>query len=166
MFAFLGKAHLPSPGWQTCRVSKSPRQTLSDNLRWLMANTRFDTQAKLGGLAAIDQRTIGRFLNMEHAPTLDKLGDMARGLGLEAWQMLAPKFGADLYEIDAERRIVPVRIPVADRKASFTAKAKPLDLAEAAAVLSPSAAQQAPKRTAGAEGLAAPSMSRARAPKT
>lgn len=74
-----------------------------------MASSKdLNSQAKLGAKAKIDQRTVGRILNSEHMPTLDKIAALATVYGIEPWQLLAPGLGASLYKIDAERRIVPV----------------------------------------------------------
>lgn len=74
-----------------------------------MSNSvELNSQAKLGGRAKIDQRTVGRILNSEHMPTLDKISALAEAYGIEAWQLLAPGLGSSLYKIDADRRIVPV----------------------------------------------------------
>ena len=40
--------------------------------------------------AKIDQRTVGRILNMEHEPTFGQLTKLARVFKLQPWQMLVP----------------------------------------------------------------------------
>ncbi|MBX3603220.1 MAG: helix-turn-helix transcriptional regulator [Rubrivivax sp.] len=95
---------------QTHPVDKNPEKTLAANLHWLMANSAdFRTAGRLSKAAKVDQKTIWRILNQANAPTLDKLTAIASAFRVETWQLLAPRLGADLYRIDADRRIVPVQ---------------------------------------------------------
>lgn len=100
---------MPRRARQTCRVNETAEKVLSDNLRWLMGQSSdLNSQAKLAAKAKIDQRTVGRILNSEHMPTLDKISALATAYAVEPWQLLAPGLGSSLYKIDADRRIVPV----------------------------------------------------------
>jgi transcriptional regulator with XRE-family HTH domain len=86
----------------------SPAEIVSANLRFLMGEgDGRKTQASVGKAAEIDQRTVGRIINMEHAPTLTQVVKLAEAFKVEPWQLLTPGLGADLYRI-VENRIVPV----------------------------------------------------------
>lgn len=109
IYASLVKASLPRQAAQTCSVNRRPEKLLAVNLQWLMDNTPMNSQAKVGAKAKIDQKTVGRIMNMTNSPTLEKLSALANAFGVEAWQLLAPRLGASLYQIDKDRRVVPVR---------------------------------------------------------
>jgi transcriptional regulator with XRE-family HTH domain len=110
IFASPVKTSVPHTSRQTANVEKDPSKILSENLTWLMQTSReLTSQAKIGAKAGIDQKTVGRILNRDHSPTLDKLASVAAAFGVEVWQLLAPRLGADLYQIDSDRRVVPVR---------------------------------------------------------
>jgi transcriptional regulator with XRE-family HTH domain len=64
---------------------------LSDTLARLMKASRdLRSQGAVAKAANIDQRTVGRIVNQEHSPSLDKLDALAKAFGLEAWEMIAP----------------------------------------------------------------------------
>jgi transcriptional regulator with XRE-family HTH domain len=74
-------------------MDRTALETLAANLRALMgAREELRTQARVGAKAGMDQRTVGRILNREHAPTLPQLDGLARAFGLEPWQLLVPGF--------------------------------------------------------------------------
>lgn len=100
---------MPETAWQTCRVDKNPEKTLAANLRWLHDETEFDSQAKIATAAGVDQKTIGRMMNMDHSPTLDKICAVAAFLKIEAWQLLAPDFGAGYYRIKGDQIVTVAR---------------------------------------------------------
>ncbi len=91
-------------------MAPSTLQTLADNLAWLMqSHPEFGSAGLLGKKAGVDQKTIWRILNLTNQPTIDKLAKLASVFKLEAWQLLAPRLGGELYKIDPQRRIVPVQ---------------------------------------------------------
>lgn len=57
----------------------------------MKARPGLSTQAKLGQAAGVDQRTIGRILNCEHAPTAAQIEKIARAFSIEPWQLLLPQ---------------------------------------------------------------------------
>ena len=64
---------------------------LAANLSALkVASADLDSQGKIGARAGINQRTVGRILNMEHEPTVGQLGKLAAIFGLEPWKLLVP----------------------------------------------------------------------------
>jgi len=66
-------------------------EVLARNLRALMAtHPALRTQATVAKAAGVDQRTVGRCLNQEHAPSVVQLGKLAGAYRLEAWQLLVP----------------------------------------------------------------------------
>jgi hypothetical protein len=127
---------MPQVSWQTCRVDKTPEKTLADNLTWLMKNSAdYNSQAKVGAKAGIDQKTVGRIMNKTNFPTLDKLTALAAVFGVEAWQLIAPRLGADLYKIDADRRVVPVQpggppAPANEKGPMFRLVRKPVSVSD------------------------------------
>lgn len=65
---------------------------LAQNLQALMkAHGAISTQAKLGLAAGVDQRTIGRILNCERAPTASQIEKIAKAFNIEPWQLLLPQ---------------------------------------------------------------------------
>lgn len=80
-----------------------PLDVLSDNLKALMKDRpEVASQRKLAQQAGIDQRTVGRILNKEHPPNLVQIDKLAQALGVQSWQLLAPKLGAELYSVNLE----------------------------------------------------------------
>jgi len=64
---------------------------LSANLRALMAaHVTLTTQAAVGRACGIDQRTVGRIINMEHSPGVQQLEAIAAAFDLLTWQLLVP----------------------------------------------------------------------------
>ena len=89
----------------------SLKQTLALNVQSLMERKpELSSQAKVGAKAKIDQKTVSRILNATHATTLDKLEALAAAMHVEPWQLIAPKLGADLYIMDAEKRLISVEL--------------------------------------------------------
>jgi transcriptional regulator with XRE-family HTH domain len=74
---------------------------LSANLKTLMGASEWASQRKLAAKAGIDQRTVGRILNMEHSPNLAQVDKLAEVFGVQPWQLLAPELGAGLYTLRA-----------------------------------------------------------------
>ena len=67
------------------------KNILSNNLKALMAaHVSLTTQAAVGKACKIDQRTVGRILNMEHSPGLKQLEAIAVAFDLLTWQLLVP----------------------------------------------------------------------------
>lgn len=95
-------------------MDKSPAEALSGNVRWLLETTTLDSQAKIAKAAKVDQKTVGRMLNMGNSPTLASIVAVAAVIKIDAWQLLAPNFGEGYYGVDATctpPQIVPVRRP-------------------------------------------------------
>jgi len=66
-------------------------KVLSENLRNLMRNNAgLGTQAAVGKAAKIDQKSVGRILNISNSPTLKQIDALAHAFGLNAWQILIP----------------------------------------------------------------------------
>ena len=64
---------------------------LSTNLKALMAaHTTLATQAAVGKACGLNQRTVGRIINMEHSPGLKQLEAIALAFDLVTWQLLVP----------------------------------------------------------------------------
>ena len=64
---------------------------LSANLKALMAaHVLLTTQKAVGKACGIDQRTVGRILNMEHTPGLKQIDAIALAFDLLTWQLLVP----------------------------------------------------------------------------
>lgn len=65
---------------------------LAANLETLMhARPTLRTQSAVAKAAAVDQRTVGRILRCEHAPTLAQVEKLAKAFALQPWQLLAPE---------------------------------------------------------------------------
>lgn len=65
---------------------------IAENIASLMAaSVGLRTQQALGKACGIDQRTIGRILNQEHSPSIDKLQLIADAFGIQTWQLLIPR---------------------------------------------------------------------------
>lgn len=69
---------------------KAAHDTLVRNIDTLMARRGLTSDAQLGKLAGVDQKTIWRIRKQEQSPTLDKLSAIASAFGLEVWQILIP----------------------------------------------------------------------------
>jgi transcriptional regulator with XRE-family HTH domain len=68
---------------------------LAANLAKLMASHQeLRTQAAVAKRANIDQRTVGRILHMQHAPTTVQIDKIARAFGLWPWMLLVAEFDA------------------------------------------------------------------------
>jgi transcriptional regulator with XRE-family HTH domain len=71
-------------------------KTLAQNIRALMiARPILSSQAALARAASVDQRTVGRILNCEHAPTVLQVEKIAKAFGLAPWQLLSPHLDAN-----------------------------------------------------------------------
>jgi len=64
------------------------RRILAENVEKLIA--RAGSQLALVKILKVPQKTISRAKNGENAANLDTLNDIARGAGLEPWQLLVP----------------------------------------------------------------------------
>lgn len=72
-------------------VSKTASQILAANLVALRdADPVLTSQGKIGAKSGMNQRTVGRIINMEHEPTFAQLTKLAKAFGLQPWQMLVP----------------------------------------------------------------------------
>ena len=56
----------------------------------MAAHASLTTQAAVGKACKIDQRTVGRIINMEHSPGLKQLEAIALAFDLLTWQLLVP----------------------------------------------------------------------------
>lgn len=66
-------------------------EILAANLAALRdADAVLTSQGKIGDRAGINQRTVGRIINMEHEPTVGQLTKLARAFRLQPWQLLVP----------------------------------------------------------------------------
>lgn len=74
----------------------SASEVLAENLRKLI--DRVGSQVALAEATQVPQKTISRAINAENAANLDTLNDLAQGLGLEPWQLLAPDFDPGAVE--------------------------------------------------------------------
>lgn len=72
-------------------MNETASQILAANLKALRdADPELKSQAAIGRAAKIDQRTVGRILNMENEPTFGQLTKLAKAFKLQAWQLLVP----------------------------------------------------------------------------
>lgn len=81
-------------GYYAYVPNKSLINVLADNLRAVMkvrdlTQNKVAEAAKRGG-KTIDQRTVGRVLNAEFPATVTTLEAVAKGAGIEPWQLLRP----------------------------------------------------------------------------
>jgi transcriptional regulator with XRE-family HTH domain len=84
-------------------IPDMPLDVLSINLKALMRDyPEWASQRKLALKAGIDQRTVGRILNMEHSPNLAQIDKLAEVFNVQPWQLLAPNLGAGLYSVDLQ----------------------------------------------------------------
>lgn len=82
---------------------------LAVNLRWLKdVRPDLGSQQALGNKAKIDQRTVGRILNAEHSPTLEKIVALANACGVTAADLLTYRLGAGLYRFDRNHPVPAV----------------------------------------------------------
>jgi transcriptional regulator with XRE-family HTH domain len=107
-----------------------PLDVLSINLKALMRDyPEWASQRKLALKAGIDQRTVGRILNMEHSPNLAQIDKLAEVFNVQPWQLLAPNLGAGLYSVDLQPmyRQLPARPdkPIRSIDSPWTAKNHP-----------------------------------------
>lgn len=86
-----GEADRDSSGDSEAQEKKNRQvasETLSANVRALIE--RVGSGAELARLTGVPQKTISRIANGENAANLDTLNDLAHGLRLEPWRLLAP----------------------------------------------------------------------------
>lgn len=77
---------------------KTARQTLSDNLKQLMAqNPGLQTETAVGRAAQLAQKTVNNLLHNRHNPRLDEVEKAASAFGLQVWQFLSPDLNPTLY---------------------------------------------------------------------
>lgn len=60
----------------------------------MAVDPQHSTQSSVAKAAGLDQRTVGRVLNLEHACSVTALGRLAGVWRLEAWQLLVPNLNA------------------------------------------------------------------------
>jgi transcriptional regulator with XRE-family HTH domain len=78
---------------QSCGMTKarSSRQTLSENLKALMAaHLSLNTFAKIVAAGGPTNGTLDRIRRMESGASIDQLDNLAKVFGLEPWQLLVP----------------------------------------------------------------------------
>jgi transcriptional regulator with XRE-family HTH domain len=79
------------------KTVSSAFQTVAANLEALRAHyPSLSSQAAIGRAAKVDQKTVGRILNMTNEPSLEVLAKIAKVFGLEPWQLMLP--GLDVNE--------------------------------------------------------------------
>lgn len=92
------------------------KEVLAANLRALMAHRKI-SQMALADKSGVSQSTIGRWLKMEVAATVEGLHAVASHLGCQTWQLLVPGLEADslpaLKPITAEERALYEKIRAA-----------------------------------------------------
>lgn len=84
---------MPSVSPHYSRMSSAGHlgRLLAKNLKTLMdSRPGLATQTAVAKAAEVDQRTVGRILQCEHAPTLAQIEKLAKAFMLEPWQLLAP----------------------------------------------------------------------------
>lgn len=69
---------------------KRAAEVLAANVQRLMDYIGEGTQTGLEKATKVPQKTISRALNQENSPQLATIEDLARGCGLEPWQLLVP----------------------------------------------------------------------------
>jgi Helix-turn-helix len=95
---------------------KNVSEILADNLHWIQENTELHSQEKIAQVAAVHQRTVGRWMGAASAPSIGNLEALARKLKVQVWQLLAPRFGRGLIYIDATLHPVPVQMPAESKR--------------------------------------------------
>lgn len=75
------------------------------NVRTLMKHRGLST-ARLAKASGIATKTLNNALNGRHAPQLDILAKIAKGLKVELWQLWLPDFPADMGHDDTFPRLV------------------------------------------------------------
>lgn len=76
---------------QTMHTPGMLEQLFARNVKALMkAHPVLSSQAAVSRHAGMDQRTVGRIVNCEHAPTLVQIEKLARAFGLQPWQLFVP----------------------------------------------------------------------------
>lgn len=72
---------------------EDPRAILAANLLKLIADSPEKKSVRAWALArGLDVRLIDRMTKGKNAPTLDKIDEVAKAVGLPAWQLLLPDF--------------------------------------------------------------------------
>lgn len=78
------------PGMPDKNISQS-FQIVAANLEALRARyPALNSQAAIGRAAKVDQKTVGRILNLTNEPSLEVLAKIAKVFDLEAWQLMVP----------------------------------------------------------------------------
>ena len=89
------------PGvYNVCGMAKrpprlQPRETLIDNLRFLMRQEKLSEDA-LGKRAGLSQKAINNILNGKSAPSIDTLDKIAVAFGLQGWHLIVPNLPTEL----------------------------------------------------------------------
>jgi hypothetical protein len=89
------KEHIPEGGWNHSAVEKPVppiRQRLANNLRELLKEEPRSGNS-IAELARVDGKTFNNLLHARFDPRLTVVEKVARGFGMEAWQILAANIG-------------------------------------------------------------------------
>ncbi len=91
----------------------SAAAVLRTNLRAVIVEP--DTVNAFAKRHDLDQSTINRYYNGDQGARIESLDAIATALGVQAWQLLAPRFGEGLHMVvqQAELRLRPVPLPTA-----------------------------------------------------
>lgn len=68
---------------------------IRENIKRLIAVKADGNQSEASRHSKVPQRTIGRVMNGDVAPTVDTVYKLATAYGYEAWQLLVPGFDPD-----------------------------------------------------------------------
>lgn len=90
----------------------SARKILAENIRTLVKLA--GSQPALVKLTRVPQKTISRAVNDENAANLDTLNDLARGMGIEPWQLLVPNLDLTDPPVILQRSVLEEFFPVLD----------------------------------------------------
>ena len=76
------------------------QEVFAANIKSLMKKANgLGSQAALAKASEIDQRTVGRIINCEHSPSLDKVYAIANALRVKPWQLLVPGISASALPV-------------------------------------------------------------------
>jgi hypothetical protein len=89
------------------------KAVLWENISALMdARYGRENLTKLAREAKFAPATSTRLKEAKTSVGVEIVERLAGMFGVDPWQLLAPKLGAEMYVIDADRRVVPVQTPV------------------------------------------------------
>lgn len=90
----MAEPHLASSFGYAADMNRPPKEraaeVLAANVQRLMDFVGEGTQTGLEKATKVPQKTISRVLNQENSSQLATIEDLARGAGLEPWQLLVP----------------------------------------------------------------------------